>query len=246
MHEEMALVTAKKISVEHFEINNHANIYIASATTAWARIELYDLLDFLDQRSVYADTDSAVYIASLDNPQLNLPRGPFLGDLTSELKPGDYISDFQAGGPKNYAYRTVQGDEVLKVKGFCLNYTNRQAFTHESMKQVILNFMDIADDDGTDSSSNVRVSRIKNSKDRALLNLQTRSEIYENHHEADPDKPSAVATSSAISVYNPRSIVRTKTWKLLSKPEQKLYTVNYDKRIVTEDFDTFPFGYIFD
>lgn len=244
MHEEMALVTTKKISVEHYEINNHANVYIAAITTAWGRLELLKHLEFLGPRAVYADTDSGVYIACQDDPTKNLQRGSFLGDLTSELKPDDLIKDFQAGGPKSYAYRTELGDEVLKIKGFGMNFTNMQAFTHDSMKEVVLNFMDICDDDDGANES-VKISRIGKGKERTIKNLQTRQEIFDNYHGLDATSASAVATPTAISVFNPRSIARSKTWELLSKPEQKLYTVNYDKRIVTENFDTFPFGYIF-
>jgi hypothetical protein len=33
--------------------------------------------------------------------------GDNLGDMTSELKPGESKSEFGAAGPKNYAYKTV-------------------------------------------------------------------------------------------------------------------------------------------
>ena len=31
--------------------------------------------------------------------------GDALGDMTSELKEGEFISKFVSGGPKNYAYK---------------------------------------------------------------------------------------------------------------------------------------------
>jgi hypothetical protein len=33
--------------------------------------------------------------------------GDKLGDKSNELGPGKYIKEFVSGGPKNYAYRTV-------------------------------------------------------------------------------------------------------------------------------------------
>lgn len=246
MHENMALVTHRKKDADFYEINNYANIYIASVTTAWARIEIYNHADRVGIRSAYMDTDSLFYKADLKNPENNLPRGAFLGDLTNELKiPGDYVSQFYSGGPKNYGFRTLKGEECLKVKGFSLNYVNRQAFTFDNMKEVILNSIDI-DPHGDDIvDNNVQVSKIKTFKARADHNREKRIKIMDEHHSKNPDQASSIATGNAISVYNPTAIARSTTWELLSKAEQKMYTVCYDKRIVTADFDTFPFGYRF-
>jgi hypothetical protein len=246
MHENMALVTYRKKSEDFFEINNHANIYIASATTAWARIEIFNLADRVGDRSAYMDTDSLFYKVDPENPDNNLPRGPFLGDLTNELKiPNDFVSEFYSGGPKNYGFRTLKGEECLKVKGFSLNYVNRQAFTFDNMKQVILNSLDIDPHCDAAVDDNIHISRINDVKTRADINRQRRNVIMEEHHSTNPDQASSIATSKAISVYNPAAIARSTTWELLSKAEQKMYTVCYDKRIVTADFNTFPFGYRF-
>jgi len=246
MHENLALVTSRKKSAEHFEINNHANIYIASATTAWARIELYKHMRRVGGRIVYVDTDCLIYVKDFVNLKNNLLRGPFLGQFTNELKnQNDHIKSFLAGGPKNYGFQTEQGEECLKVKGFCLNYTNKQAFTFENMKEVILNFLDIDPHCDAACDETVHTSKVISFSERASRNMEQRDHIRETFHKQTPEKPSAVATPKAISVYNPQAIARSQTWELLSKAEQKLYTVNYDKRIVTETFDTYPFGYRF-
>jgi len=43
------------------------------------------------------------------------------GDMNSELRPTESISEFVNGGPKNYAYRVLNGDgrekTVCKVRG---------------------------------------------------------------------------------------------------------------------------------
>lgn len=242
LHENMALVTSAKISEQHCEINNHANVYLASATTAWARLELYKLLEQLGERVVYMDTDSVIFEADEQNPENDLQTGPFLGELTNELKiPGDYITDFISGGPKNYGYRTSQGEECIKVKGFSLNYINKQAFTFDNMKNIIANFLDMDPDAGEKQAS-----RITAFKQRGKKNASNRNDIMHVFHGSKPDEPSSYATNNAISVFNPNTIKRSKTWQLLSVPEQKLYTVNYDKRIVMADFNTYPFGYRFD
>ena len=40
--------------------------------------------------------------------------GPYLGELTDELK-GEHITTFVSGGPKNYAYRTNTGKVVVDI-----------------------------------------------------------------------------------------------------------------------------------
>ncbi|XP_064635289.1 uncharacterized protein LOC135492653 [Lineus longissimus] len=46
-----------------------------------------------------------------------------------------------------------------------------------------------------------------------------------------------------IVVRNPRKIKRKKDFKVVSAPESKAYGIVYDKRIITESFQTIPFGY---
>jgi len=48
--------------------------------------------------------------------------------MTSELKPGEFICEVVSGGPKNYAYKSINpvtGEEktVCKVRGMTLNYS---------------------------------------------------------------------------------------------------------------------------
>ena len=74
------------------------------------------MLERLNRNALYYDTDS---IISVSRPgQYDPPLGDYLGDLTNELKAGEHIVEFVSGGPKNYAYRTNNGKEVCKVRGF--------------------------------------------------------------------------------------------------------------------------------
>ena len=76
---------------EFAEQNNKVNVVIAAFTTAYARLKLYDLLDLLQERVLYYDTDSVIYVHEPGKPEPSL--GNYLGDLTDELN-GDYITSF--------------------------------------------------------------------------------------------------------------------------------------------------------
>ena len=82
---------------EFVEQNDNVNIVIAAYTTAYARLKLYDLLDRLEERVLYYDTDSVIYVR--EPGKFEPPLGDYLGDLTDELDPGDYITTFVSGGP---------------------------------------------------------------------------------------------------------------------------------------------------
>ena len=107
-------------NVEEFaQQNGKVNVVIAAFTTAYARLKLYDLLDLLQERVLYYDTDSVIYVHKPGKP--DPPLGNYLGDLTDELN-GDYITSFVSGGPKNYAYRTKKGKTDTKIRGITLDY----------------------------------------------------------------------------------------------------------------------------
>ena len=107
-----------------------------------SRTCLYTYLDTLQTRALYVDTDSVLYIQPSDDGPL-VPTGDRLGDVTSELKPCEYISEYVSGGPKNYAYRTHNTETgaqatVCKVRGITLNYSASQLVNFKAMKQLIL------------------------------------------------------------------------------------------------------------
>ena len=55
---------------EFAEQDNKTNIVIAAFTTAYARLKLYDLLDLLQERVLYYDTDSVIYVHEPGKPPL--------------------------------------------------------------------------------------------------------------------------------------------------------------------------------
>jgi hypothetical protein len=71
----------------------------------------------------------------VDRPGGNtVETGDSLGDLTDELE-GDYITKWCGTGPKSYAYDSSKG--VCKVKGFTLNYENKQKINEGVMDSMI-------------------------------------------------------------------------------------------------------------
>jgi len=110
------------------------NVYIAAFTTSNARLRLYNMLDNLGQAVAYYDTDSIIYI---DNGQNTVKTGYMLGDWTNELGKDHHIKEWLSTGPKSYGYLTNKGKEVVKIKGFTLNYQNSKHLNFDSMKHII-------------------------------------------------------------------------------------------------------------
>ena len=178
---------------EFVEQNDKVNIVIAAFTTAYARLKLYDLLDLLQERVLYYDTDSVIYVHEPGKP--DPPLGDHLGDLTDELDPGDYITTFISGGPKNYAYVTNNGKPQTKIRGITLDYA--------ATKKLNLNVM------------------------RDLVHLHV------NCH-----------TEAKVTVDIPFKITRDKKEKnIVTKRRKKDYRVVYNKRVITENYETLPYGY---
>ena len=114
--------------------DNKTNIYLATFTTCWARLKLYSVLEKLDKRVLYYDTDSVIYVS---RPGQYDHLGDYLGELTDELEAGEHIIEFVSCGPKNYGYKTNKNKETCKVRGFTLNYTNSQLINFESVKHIV-------------------------------------------------------------------------------------------------------------
>lgn len=116
--------------------SNKTNVFVAAFTTCHARLKLYSYLQTLGEQVLYYDTDSVIYKWSAGLPKL--PTDDFLGDLKDELS-GDHIEEFISGGPKNYAYRTVEKKKVeCKVRGFTLNVRGKEVLNYDTMKKLVL------------------------------------------------------------------------------------------------------------
>ena len=172
--------------------NDKVNVVIAAFTTAYARLKLYDLLDLLQERALYYDTDSVIYVHKSGKPEP--PLGNYLGELTDELN-GDYITTFISGGPKNYTYCTKNGKTDTKIRGITLDYTTLKKLNPDVV--------------------------------RALVHLHVNCK-----------------TEAKVTINIPFKITRDKKEKdIITKKTKKDYRIVYDKRVITENYGTLPYGY---
>ena len=68
---------------EDIPVSPNLNIFVACFTTCWARLKLYEALEQLQERVLYYDTDSVIYLEEPGQPSPVL--GNYLGEFTSEL-----------------------------------------------------------------------------------------------------------------------------------------------------------------
>ena len=121
---------------EDIPVSPKLNIFVACFTTCWARLKLYEALDQLQERVLYYDTDSVIYLEEPGQPSPVL--GNYLGEFTSELDDDDYIVEFVSGGPKNYGYKTKKGKIECKVRGFRLNSEGKTQLNYDVIRQNVL------------------------------------------------------------------------------------------------------------
>uniref|UniRef100_A0A1I8JA37 DNA-directed DNA polymerase n=1 Tax=Macrostomum lignano TaxID=282301 RepID=A0A1I8JA37_9PLAT len=89
----------------------YANVPIGVFTTSHARLRLYEALEGLGTRVIYADTDSVVYRCSPG--EYEPPGGSSLGQWTDEVPAGCRMVQFTTGGPKLYRYVVEKPDRSL-------------------------------------------------------------------------------------------------------------------------------------
>ena len=161
------LYVSYKKSKEFQTPSMNTNVIIASYVTTHARLELYSYLEQLKDRALYCDTDSVIYrhIVGKYNP----PLSKFVGGMT-ELG-GSHITEYVFNGPNNYAIRTADGKQIVKVKGFTLNY----------VASNLLNFVvmrDMAISDEQHYVKIVRTSQIKKDLKCRQINTLPSSKSY--------------------------------------------------------------------
>ena len=146
----------------------NTNVIIASYVTTHARLELYSYLEQLKDRALYCDTDSVIYRHIVG--EYNPPLSEFVGGMTDELG-GSHITEYVSNGPKNYAIRTADGKQIVKVKGFTLNYIASNQLNFDVMK-------DMAISDEQHSIKIVGASQIKKDLKRRQINTLPSSKSY--------------------------------------------------------------------
>jgi len=125
---------------------NNTNIAVASYVTAYARLELYNLLEKIEQirtgSVLYFDTDSVIYYRKKSDPEISI--GDYLGELKDEILDeygeGAYIDRFATAGPKNYALDVKKPGEdikpILKFKGLTLNLKSDEILNFKTVWDV--------------------------------------------------------------------------------------------------------------
>ena len=92
----------------HAPVLRHTNDVIANYVTAGGRIKLYTYLDTLQNRALYVETDSVLYIQPSDDAPL-VTTGDRLSDMTSEINRGNTYPNMLVRGPKiTRTERTIQ------------------------------------------------------------------------------------------------------------------------------------------
>ena len=114
----------------------HVNMVMGAYTTSQARLKLYTVLEKLQRRVLYFDTDSVIFTQK--DGEYEPPTGDFLGDLKCETD-GEPITAFVSGGPKNYAYKLASGKSVCKIRGFTLGSFNSTLLNFDTITDMVLN-----------------------------------------------------------------------------------------------------------
>lgn len=158
----------------HENPDPRVNVTIGAFTTCYARLRLYEGLEKLQRQVLYCDTDSIMFVrggSERFGTDEDLIRGKELGDFASELSEGDHLQEFLSGGPKNYAYQTALGKEVIKIKGICLHSKNREVLHFDSIRQVVLGELS--------QLKTPEENRISRTKQKTLVNVKF-SKVYRN------------------------------------------------------------------
>ena len=136
------------IDDEYAEVMGNTNPVIAAYTTTHARLKLYSYIEKLQDRVMYFDTDSIIYLSSkpgVYEPELE----SYHGYMSNELKdPNSYICEFLGCGPKNYAYKvcTIKHDMLeytysVKVCGFVLTTIVMKQLNFDNMRRMLFAFV---------------------------------------------------------------------------------------------------------
>lgn len=113
------------------------NVILAGMICSYARLHLYSMLEKLQFRALYCDTDS-VFFFEKNGEDLGIVEGSMLGNWNNEIEdPDDYITTFLSLGPKTYIYRTAKNRVVMKLKGVQQNHQTEKSVNFETMYKLI-------------------------------------------------------------------------------------------------------------
>ena len=91
----------------------------------------------IDERVLYFDTDSIIFISNENHYEPEL--ADYWGKFTNEIKGDNFIEEFVSAGPKNYGYKQNNGKTSCKIKGFSVNFIASESLNFQSMRVFVLN-----------------------------------------------------------------------------------------------------------
>jgi hypothetical protein len=95
--DDVVWISWQYFSEEHVPSLRNTNEVIGAFLKAGARIHLYSYLDRLNDKAIYQDTDSVIYVQPVDKHPL-VETDDRLGAMTSELK-SEIICEVVCAGP---------------------------------------------------------------------------------------------------------------------------------------------------
>lgn len=104
----------------------YKNAYIASLTTCWALVKIYDFISQLGEDVLYYDTESVIHISRNETEHLETKPGDYLSDLLDELPHGKNTTGFISTAHKSYTYRDNKEATTLKSKLIAQTLFNMQ------------------------------------------------------------------------------------------------------------------------
>lgn len=118
VNDENVVLSTKRIS-EELCLSGHINVFLASFTTCWAWLQLNELLDRLQTRVLYWDTDSVIFTS------IEEKWNPPLGELTDELDGDDWNTEFVCNGPTITFIRHTKVNGCVKRRADPLSSSKR-------------------------------------------------------------------------------------------------------------------------
>ena len=125
------------------------SVITGAYTTMYARLELYKYLALVQERAVYTDTDSILFVSKPGQP--DPPLGPYLGQLTDELEgygKGSFIYEWVSGGSKQYCAKVAVAGDVtntvimIRLRGISVNYSCSDLVTFDRFKDMVVHGRD--------------------------------------------------------------------------------------------------------
>jgi hypothetical protein len=114
----VVLISWSYMAMEYVENLRHTNWVVGANVTCIARMQLYTYLDRLGERVMYYDIDSVKFVG-MEGQHSLIVFGDSLGDMRSEQKASENISEFVIRSPINYAYKlrnSVTGEQKTVCK----------------------------------------------------------------------------------------------------------------------------------